>query len=299
MAANKPKRNHHNPMMLLKNFRHEDGLLWVGDKCRRVTRSSSIHVLSVLLAPLIAVPVAVASPGEAVRQGNALYDAGSFNAAAQQYDAAAQALPDAAAVHFNLGNALFKQQRFDDAVEHYARALTTAVPGPAGLEGRLKYNLGNVAYQRALQALPDAQQALAHLRSAMTYYRDSLEVDPQQGNARYNLELAHTLLRQLQQQSSEVPQAPPSRPSDPQQPDALAEQRNPAQSGSESLQPRNGNDTAGADSTRPAPQEARALEPEEAARLLRGIRERAREADRQRQEWRRVGGPGEPVDRDW
>ena len=258
-------------------------------------------ICSILLALFVPVPASAVSPDDAVRQGNALYEAGSFGAAARQYDAAAQVLPDAAAVHFNLGNALFKQRRFDDAVEHYARALTTAAPGPAGLEGRLKYNLGNVAYQRALQALPDAQQALPHLQAAMTYYRDSLEVDPQQRDARYNLELAHTLLRQLrrQPQFSEVPQAPPSRPSDPQTPDAPAEQQNAAQSGGEPPQPRSGNDTAGADRPRPDPQEARVLKPEEAARLLRGIRERAREADRRRQEWRRAGGPGEPVDRDW
>lgn len=258
-------------------------------------------LMAVLLGLFVAAPADAVPPDEAVRQGNAMYEAGNFDAAAQQYDTAAQALPDAAAVHFNLGNALFKQQRLDDAVEHYARALTTAAPGPAGLEGRLKYNLGNVAYQRALRALPDAQQALPHLQSAMTYYRDSLEVDPQQGNARYNLELAHTLLRQLQQQlqSPGAPQGQPSQPSDPQQPDAPAEQRSAAQTLGESPQPGSANDTAGVDRPRPAVPEVRALEPEEAARLLRGIRQRAREADRQRQEWRRVVGPGEPVNRDW
>ena len=254
----------------------------------------------VLLGLFVAASADAVSPDEAVRQGNALYEAGNFDAAAQQYDTAAQALPDAAAVHFNLGNALFKQQRFNAAVEHYARALTTAAPGPVGLEGRLKYNLGNVAYQRALQALPDAQQALPHLQSAMTYYRDSLEADPQQGDARYNLELAHTLLRQLQQQPQppRAPQAQPTQPSDPPQADALAEQQSAVQTRGEPL-PQDGGDAAGADRPRPAGQEVRALEPEEAVRLLRGIRQRAREADRQRQAWRRTGGPEGQVDRDW
>ena len=142
-------------------------------------RLNLLRTCSILLGLLVAGPAGAMSPDEAVRQGNVLYDAGNFDEAQQQYDAAAKVLPDAAAVHFNLGNALFKQQRFDAAVEHYARALTTVAPGPAGLEGRLKYNLGNVAYQRALQALSDAQEALPHLQSAMTYYRDSLEVNPQ------------------------------------------------------------------------------------------------------------------------
>lgn len=254
---------------------------------------------AIWLGLLVAAPAGAASPGEAVRQGNALYDVGNFNAAAQQYDAAVQVLPDAAAVHFNLGNALFKQQRLDDAVGHYVRALATAGPGPTGLEGRLKYNLGNVAYQRALQALPDAQQAVPHLQSAMTYYRDSLEVDPRQQDARYNLELAHTLLRRLQQQpqTSEAPQSEPNQPSE--QSKGPAEQQNVAQAGGESPESQGGGDAAAADRPQAAPQEARALEPEEAARLLRSIRERAREADRQRHQWRRIVGPGEPADRDW
>ena len=259
-----------------------------------------LRTCSILLGLLVAVPASAVLIEDAVRQGNALYDAGSFGAAARQYAAAAQVLPDAAAVHFNLGNALFKQQRFDAAAEHYARALTTAAPGPAGLEGRLKYNLGNVAYQRALQALPDAQQALLHLQSAMVYYRDSLEVDSQQRDARYNLELAHTLLRQLQHQppSSEAPQPQQSQPSDPQQANTPADQQNAVQSDGEPL-PQDGSNTASVDSSRPAPQEARALESEEAARLLRSIRARAREADRQRQRRQRIGGLGKPVERDW
>ena len=264
-----------------------------------------VLICSILLALFVPVPASAGSPDDAVREGNALYDAGSFGAAARQYDAAAQVLPDAAAVHFNLGNALFKQQRFDDAVEHYARALTTAAPGPAGLEGRLKYNLGNVAYQRALQALPDAQQALPHLQSAMTHYRDSLEVDPQQRDARYNLELAHTLLRQLRKQQPHSDAASQSRqnpPSDQQQANAPAGQQSVAQAGGEPKQPRDGSDTAAAappPASESAPHAARALEPEEAARLLRGIRERARESDSQRRQWRRTGRRGEPVDRDW
>lgn len=244
---------------------------------------------SILLVLIVAAPAGAVSPGEAVRQGNALYDA------------AAQVLPEAAVVHFNLGNALFKQQRFDAAVEHYGRALATAAPGANGLQARLTFNLGNVAYQRALQALPDARQAISYLKSAMTYYRDSLEVDPPLGDARYNLELAHTLLRQLQRQqarSSEASHSEHNWPPDPQQANSPAERQHAVQPGGEPL-PQDDSGPAGVDRSRSAPRKARALESEEAAHLLRGIRERAREADRQRQAWRRAGGLGEPVDRDW
>ena len=127
-----------------------------------------------------------ASPYEAVRQGNAQYQDGQYEAAARHYSTAAEKLPEAPEIQYNQGNAFYKQQDYAKALEHYARALQTDDPI---LESQTKYNLGNVKYRQALQALQNPQKAITHLGSAMTYYRDSLEVDPQQQQARYNLEL--------------------------------------------------------------------------------------------------------------
>ncbi|MFO1349794.1 MAG: hypothetical protein U1F68_03585 [Gammaproteobacteria bacterium] len=46
------------------------------------------------------------------------------------------------------------------------------------------------------------QDALAQLGSAMAYYRDSLATDAAQADARYNLELAYRLRRQIEQQEA-------------------------------------------------------------------------------------------------
>ena len=133
-------------------------------------------------------------PTRAVQQGNALYQAGQYEAAEQQYRAAAQALPEAAALQFNLGNAFYKQQDYGNAQEHYLRAGQT---DNRLLASRVKYNLGNVKYQQALAALRTFDDAVTPLRLAITYYRESLEADPPYQEARYNLELAYLLLRQL------------------------------------------------------------------------------------------------------
>ena len=73
-----------------------------------------------------------------------------------------------------------KQQDYGKAREHYTQALQTT---DRTLEGKVKYNLGNVEYQQAYKT-QQPQAAMPHLRSAMTYYRDSLDVDPQQQDAR-------------------------------------------------------------------------------------------------------------------
>jgi Ca-activated chloride channel family protein len=243
-----------------------------------------------------------ASPYDAVQQGNSLYQAGQYEAAAQQYATAAQALPEAVEIHFNQGNAFFKQQDYAKALEHYARALPTP---DRTLASRVRYNLGNVKYQQALQALLTSQDAVTPLRAAMTYYRDSLEIDSQYQEARYNLELAYVLLRQIQPQQGQdqgqqenQPQGtsqPQEQPSQPQAPQQETQRQEAQQQTSQEPQSQHAeralHEHAALDSSdaqlqpTPVPQE---LSPEEAERLLEAIRQRAQEADLRRQQWRRA-----------
>jgi Ca-activated chloride channel family protein len=259
------------------------------------------------------VPSQAASPYQAVQQGNALYQNGKYAEAAEQYGSASQVIPDAAEIHFNQGNAAYKQQDYGKAREHYMQALRST---DRTLEGKVKYNLGNVEYQQALHNLQQPQAAMPHLRSAMTYYRDSLDVDPQQQDARYNLELSHLLLHKLQQeQQQQNPQQPQKQPPDRQQqaqqqggspqptsaPAPQQEQQQQAASaapqGQQAEQPQ---DAAQEDAPPPEQQAAaqQELRPEEAARLLEAIRERGREADNQRQQ-RRAKMRASQVDKDW
>ena len=95
------------------------------------------------------------TPYDAVAEGNALYRAGRFEAAAERYAAAAAILPDAAEIPFNLGN---------------------------------------VKYSQALGALQTFQDAATPLRAAIAHYRASLALDDRQPDVRYNLELADRLI---------------------------------------------------------------------------------------------------------
>lgn len=45
MGANRPKRNHYIPKMMLRNFCDDDGHLWIGDKIReKIYRASPTNV---------------------------------------------------------------------------------------------------------------------------------------------------------------------------------------------------------------------------------------------------------------
>ena len=289
--------------------------------------AASVFVAVSLLLP---VPGQAASPYQAVQQGNAFYQNGKYAEAAEQYGSASQMLPGAAEIHFNQGNAAYKQQDYGKAREHYTQALQTT---DRTLEGKVKYNLGNVEYQQALQNLQQPQAAMPHLRSAITYYRDSLDGDPQQQEARYNLELSHLLLHKLQQeQQQQNPQQQQGQPQNQPQPDQQQAQQDGQQQGQQqqsqqqdgspqqtpSPDPQQGQQQPPASSEQQGqqtqqPQDAsqenapppgqptaaqRELRPEEAARLLEAIRERGREADTQRQQ-RRTKTQASQVDKDW
>jgi Ca-activated chloride channel family protein len=133
----------------------------------------------------------------AVEEGNALYRAGQYEAALGEYALAAGVLPDAREIALNQGNAWFRRFDYSQALEHYLKALDTLDPH---LASRVQYNLGVVKYQQALDAMQTFQDALAETRAAIEYFRDSLRLDPNLDDARYNLELAYQLLRRIEEQ---------------------------------------------------------------------------------------------------
>jgi tetratricopeptide (TPR) repeat protein len=132
-----------------------------------------------------------------VREGNTLYQAGQFEAALEQYEAAAEELPGSAVIAFNRGNALFKQREQDQALDHYMAALDTEDPE---LASRAKYNIGVIKYRQALAAAQRYEDALALTRAAIGYFRDSLKLNEERAEARYNLELAYRFHHRLEQE---------------------------------------------------------------------------------------------------
>jgi Ca-activated chloride channel homolog len=134
---------------------------------------------------------------QAVLEGNALYHAGSYEAALERYAAAAEALPDAPEVAFNRAAALFRTRNYPDALEHYLGALRGAGPE---LASRAHYNLGVIKYREALAATQRYEDALSLAETAIGYFRESLSLDSGYEDARYNLELAYRLRQRVEEE---------------------------------------------------------------------------------------------------
>lgn len=88
--------------------------------------------------------------------------------------------------HYNLGSALYKQERYDEAIKSYQNALSLAESD--GLKSQIFYNRGN--------ALLKSQK----LQESIESYKEALKINPNDLEAKYNLSYALELLKNQQDQ---------------------------------------------------------------------------------------------------
>ncbi len=125
-----------------------------------------------------------------VSDGNEAYDAGQYEQALTEYRAATDIAPHDPAIAYNLGNALHRLGRFEEATAASQQAAAAAEDGDLLL--RATYALGSHAFRR--DALEDARDAFVSV----------LLRDPGDDDARHNLEL---VLRRLPAMEPETPPA--------------------------------------------------------------------------------------------
>jgi Ca-activated chloride channel homolog len=119
------------------------------------------------------------------------FRAGDYPRAAELY---AQAITDDGGTpegHYNLGTALLRAGRFDAAREQ----LAIAQQGDGAVRQRAFYNAGNTDLEPAF--LPDAAPARDEVLRAIEAYRAALRLEPDDLDAKWNLELAQRLLDEL------------------------------------------------------------------------------------------------------
>lgn len=111
------------------------------------------------------------------REANKAYREGDYAKAEEGYRAALKADPQNPKLVFNLGNALARQKKYDEALQKFD-TFGNMVNDPAS-RARALYNMGNI--------FADQKQ----WDKALSFYRKSLELNPDDGEAKYNYELAY------------------------------------------------------------------------------------------------------------
>lgn len=149
-----------------------------------------------------------ASPSGALRE----YEAGRYGDALRAYQDALQRAGDDPRLRFNAGVAAYRDGQFEEAARQFGRA-TTAMD--LQLQQQAFYNLGNTLY-RAGEGAADAQQAQATWTQALQQYQNALKLNPEDTDAKFNLEFVKQRIEELKQQQQQQ-QSQPQDPKDPQQ----------------------------------------------------------------------------------
>jgi Ca-activated chloride channel family protein len=137
-----------------------------------------------------------------LQEGYAAFQQGDYEAALKHFVEAQLDAPDDPTLLYNLGNAYYENGDYTAAGEHYRQALAKADPA---LKAKLLYNLGNVAYREG------------QLQDAITHYEAALKADPEDIQAKENIEFVKKQMQMQQQQQNQSQNDPKNQPQDDQQ----------------------------------------------------------------------------------
>lgn len=147
---------------------------------------------------------AFASPASAVREGNKFYHQGEYDEALNKYNEAKSEAPDSDIVNFDLGTALYKKGRYQDAVDSFTKAVVTK---DKKLEAKTTYNIANSKYKLgAQQENADTNSAVTLYRESLDYYKRTMELDKNDKDAKYNHDLVEKRLKALLEKLKNQPQ---------------------------------------------------------------------------------------------
>ena len=121
----------------------------------------------------------------AVRKGNRKYDKGAYEEAIGRYEEALRLAPGNFGATYDLGNALYKAERYDKATETLQRAAADSLRSDAE-RAQAFYNLGNALFKQQ------------KLQEALESYKQSLRLNPSDEEAKYNYAYTKRLLDQDQ-----------------------------------------------------------------------------------------------------
>ena len=147
--------------------------------------------LSVLFAMLIFMgsPLWAQKENKHIRQGNDQYKEEKFKEAEIDYMKALEKNPASEKGQYNLGGALYKQDNFEDAEKLYSNIASTNEDKE--IQAKAQYNLGNTFLKEK------------KFDEAVNAYKNSLRLNPEDMDAKYNLEYAKRMLQQQQQQNKD------------------------------------------------------------------------------------------------
>jgi Ca-activated chloride channel family protein len=164
---------------------------------RRNRKLRSLLQLPILLLFLIPATGATAQANRhQLREGNRQFRKEHYDKAEINYRRALERDSNDAKGQYNLGSALYRQEKYQEAADHFSVAQSPYAVGNSYAK------MGSAELQSQDPEGKSQQQGLQHLQQAAEAYKQALRSNPKDDNARYNLAYVQRLIRQNQQQQS-------------------------------------------------------------------------------------------------
>lgn len=154
---------------------------------RALARSLPILLLLALLMAACGPQPGDGAAARLIRTGNQAFAKQAYEEALQEYRAAAAEAPERAEPYYNAANALYRQGKYAEALREIQKALVLAGVAGSDLAPDGFYNAGNSAYQTE------------NWLGAVESYKQALLRNPDDQDAKHNLELALQKLVENQQ----------------------------------------------------------------------------------------------------
>jgi len=126
-----------------------------------------------------------------VMEGNRLFSEEKYDEANNKYQDAMLEDPGSPAIQFNVGDVLYKKKSYEKAMEAYQKAMDSDDPL---FQSKSYYNIGNTLYQNG--KLPESILA----------YEQALKLNPDDQDAKYNLEFVRNKLKENADKQQQQPQ---------------------------------------------------------------------------------------------
>ena len=206
-----------------------------------------------------------------VKAGNKLFAEAKYDQALNKYQDALLSQPANKRIQFNIGDTFYQKKKYEESLQEYQKVIGT---DELRLEEQSYFNLGNTLYR--LEKLPESILA----------YQQALKLDPNDVDAKYNLEYVRRKLKEnanKQQQNPQQQQQQQQQPQDQQQQDQNKDQQNQKQQPEQQQQAQAQND----------PQK---LSKEDAERILNALKNDEKDIQKKR---KAQVPSGYQVEKDW
>ena len=216
-----------------------------------------------------------------LREGNKAYKEDDFAKAAEDYYKALAKDPSNIKGKFNLGNATYKNDGYDEAVQHFSSAAELAKDNQTKADAY--YNLGNSLFKKA-----QAEEGKG-LEKSVEAYKNSLRLNPSDMDTKKNLALTQRLIQMQQQEQQQQQQQEDQEQQEEQEQQEQEEQQQ------EQQQQQQQNQEQQEEQQQPQEQ-PKDLSKEEALELLKIMDD---EEKKVQEKMRKAKGNGKKPDKDW